>query len=121
MGAAKADLEAYGNTVRLHPTEPNYIAVFGDDDSGAINSIDYEEEEDLNWNEWAALHLCEGQVLVLKEAGAEKQRYVSGWSAAYTWDGRSVHLNLNDIFKKLQSELGIDPDTVADPSYTEFK
>ena len=64
-------------------------------------------------------HLVEGQVLVLVSAGAAKLRYISAWAEAYTWKGEVVTVDLlTSLFSRLQSELGIAPSEVADPSYT---
>jgi hypothetical protein len=72
------------------------------------------EDEDFDLPAELAEHLAEGQVAVLVEAGAEKMRYISGWAKAVTWDGRSVQINLDNIYDMAQAAFGITP---TDASY----
>lgn len=77
-------------------------------------------EIELDIAEWCKNNLCEGQVLVLVEVGAEKLRYLTGWSSAYTWDGRHLTVSLDSTLRKLIAEQwGFDPETIAPPTYTE--
>lgn len=115
VDAALASLEPY-NDARKHPTHPDFIMISGEDD-GAFNTLNYEDDTELDWSEWAKEHLCEGQVLILMEAGAEKLRYVSGWAAAYSWTGESLTISLEDIYKRIQDEWALDMSQVADCSY----
>lgn len=119
--AAIEALKDFDIPIHRHPKNANAIMLAGCDADGTFSSTAYEGlvETYLDLAEWASTHLVEGQVLVLVSAGAEKLRYVSAWAEAYTWDGEVVTVDLlTSLFSRLQSDLGIPPSEVADPSYT---
>ena len=119
--AAVDSLKPYGIPIHYHPTNSYAIMLAGCDANGTFNSsyLGESEENYVNLAEWAATHLVEGQVLVLVSVGAEKLDYVSAWAEAYTWKGEAITVNLLDVlFSRIQSDLGIPPYEVADPSYT---
>lgn len=125
VAAATAALQPFGNEIHKHPDNDDYIAIFGGCcDTGiflTLRADDDGEDEELDFAVWAQEHLAPGQVLVLMTAGAEKQRYVSAWAEAHTWDGRSVSIQLDTALDNLiRSELGLDPDTVAPATYLDF-
>lgn len=133
VAEAISDLECFDIEVDVHPTLENYIALFGSSDNGGFQftACTYEDEDaeesglealeiELDIAEWCKNNLCEGQVLVLVEVGAEKLRYLTGWSSAYTWDGRHLTVSLDSTLRKLIAEQwGFDPETIAPPTYTE--
>ena len=119
--AAIEALKDFDIPIYRHPKNANAIMLTGCDGDGTFSIVSYEElgETYLDLPEWAATHLVEGQVLILVSAGAEKLRYVTAWAEAYTWKGEQVSVDLLvTLFSKLESKLGIDPKSVADPSYT---
>ena len=123
VDAAIEALKNFDIPIYRHPKNANAIMLTGCDGDGTFNSSyeDGEAFEDVHLNlaEWASTHLVEGQVLVLVSAGAAKLRYISAWAEAYTWKGEVVTVDLlTSLFSRLQSELGIAPSEVADPSYT---
>lgn len=125
VAAATAALEPFGNEIHKHPDNADYIAIFGGCyDTGTFTTLrgdDEGEDVELDFAAWAQEHLEPGQVLVLMTAGAEKQRYVSAWAEAHTWDGRSVAIRLDTALDNLiRSELGLDPDSVAPATYLDF-
>ena len=119
--AAIEALKDFDIPIHRHPKNANAIMLAGCDGDGTFSSTRYDDlvETYLDLPEWAATHLVEGQVLILVSAGAEKLRYVTAWAEAYTWKGEQVSVDLLvTLFSKLESKLGIDPKSVADPSYT---
>jgi hypothetical protein len=64
---------------------------------------DVEPELDFTWEEYVMPFIKEGEVLVIMQIGAEKRRYVTGWTVAYVRKGkrvRSVFVTLDDIYEK---------------------
>ena len=119
--AAIASLKHYDIPIHHHSTNKNAIMLAGCEADGTFNSsyLGESEENYVNLAEWSATHLVEGQVLVLVSVGAEKLDYISAWAEAYTWKGEAITVNLLDVlFSRIQSDLGIPPYEVADPSYT---
>ena len=120
--AAIDSLKHYDIPIHRHPTNKNAIMLAGCEDNGTFSSSyvdDNNEDVYLDLAEWSATHLQQGQVLVLVSAGAEKLRYISAWAEAYTWKGEVITVDLIEtLFSRLQSDLGIAPSEVADPSYT---
>ena len=119
--AAIEALKGFDIPIHRHPKNANAIMLAGCHANGTFSSSYVDESGDeihLDLAEWASTHLVEGQVIVLVSAGAEKLRYISAWAEAYTWKGEVVTVDLlTSLFSRLQSELGIAPSEVADPSY----
>lgn len=125
VAAATAALEPFGNEIHKHPDNADYIAIFGGcyDTGIFLTTMEDDDGDDieLDFAAWAQEHLAPGQVLVLMTAGAEKQRYVSAWAEAHTWDGRSVAVRLDtELDNLIRSVLGLDPDSVAPATYLNF-
>ncbi len=82
-------------------------------DSGGFPSQRYDDETedyvDIDMVGELSAHLVEGEVAILMEAGAEKVRYISGWSLAVAWDARTLGVNLADIYEKVKAEFGVAP------------
>jgi hypothetical protein len=82
-------------------------------DSGAWPSSrwDDEVEEHVEFDliEELCPHLAEGEVAVLVEVGAEKLRYLSGWTVAVNHLGETVFVNLDDIYEKANAAFGTRP------------
>jgi hypothetical protein len=55
-------------------------------------------------------HLLEGQVAVLMEAGAEKLRYITGSALAVDCTGKTVAVELRDIYQLAEAAFGVRPD-----------
>ena len=68
---------------------------------------------DFDICELLAEHLCDGEVAVLLEVGAEKLRFLAGHAVAVNSKGQRAEVNLNDIYK-LAGELGSE---VTEASY----
>lgn len=120
--AAMKALKSFATQIHRHPDNSNAIMLAGCRSNGTFRSYYVDESGDeihLDLAKWASTHLADNQVLVLVSAGAEKLRYISAWAEAYTWKGEVVTVDLIEtLFSRLQSELGIAPSEVADPSYT---
>lgn len=59
-------------------------------------------EEELDLFGLVASHLADGEVAVFQEAGAEKQRYVTGFALAINADGETITVDIDDIYDKLE-------------------
>lgn len=94
------------------------FAVYSDDsDSGCWPSSFLDEDEnDVEFDMVEALskHLADGEVCVLMQAGAEKLRYISGYSQAFNNTGECVQVSLDDIYALAQTKFGVQP---SDASY----
>ena len=53
----------------------------------------------------------------MMEVGSERYRYVTGQAIAARWDGRVVHLSLNDIYEKAAREFGVDVKSITPAEY----
>jgi hypothetical protein len=95
--------------------EPGRVYVYSESDHGTWPSERYDAEADdyvsLDIQAQIAPYLAGGQVVVLKEAGAEKARYVGGVAVAFNAAGATVSVDLDEIYhraKHLGSELAQD-------------
>ena len=68
-----------------------------------MNENDEVEEIDLAGE--LAVHLEDGWVAVLMEAGAEKCRYVANWALAVNSKGETRRVSLEDIYE-LAGQIG---------------
>lgn len=60
-------------------------------------------------------HIKEGEVLIIMEAGSERDRYVSARAEAYIRNGDvccSVSLSLGDIYKMAAEAFGVSVDSI---------
>ena len=62
-------------------------------------------------------HLVDGEVAILREIGAEKLRYLTGWSGAITNKGKPVYVNLNDIYEKAAKKFKIPNSSIIECTY----
>lgn len=63
---------------------------------------DNEDQEVADFDDFfdeLATHL-DKDVAILQEVGAEKLRYLTGWAVAVNAKGKTVWVNINDIYKK---------------------
>lgn len=107
-------------TVDRHPEKPNFVSFApGGSDDGDFNYcfIDDNDDEIEWWWPDLAHHMVEWQVLVVKTAGSEKMRYLTGVALAVAWDGRTTSVNLNDIYAKAAQAFEVDVRTIAECTY----
>jgi hypothetical protein len=94
------------------------IAVYSDTGEGWPSSVmDDESGDTLDFDvvEVISKHLCEGEVAILMESGAENLRYVTGRAIAFTRDNRRV-IDLSDIYN-LAKTMTDRPDDVTLAEY----
>lgn len=60
------------------------------------------DDEEVDFADELSMHLAEGEVAVLEEAGAEKLRYVAGHAVAVNHNGDQLHVDLADIYEKIK-------------------
>jgi len=81
-----------------------------DSESGSIPCERYDEENDeyvdIDFDQELAQHLQDDQVAIYQEVGAEKLRYLVGYSVAVNSKGEVATVNINDIYRIAQEELG---------------
>jgi hypothetical protein len=128
----KKALEPFSVTARAHPVRPEFVTIQSDDEYGGWPSSAYvqSEEEDGEEREiefdfavQVMPFIKEGEVLVAIESGAEKLRYISGSSQAYTRVGdevKSTFINLNKIIEQASKEFNIPAASIADCSYQDL-
>lgn len=68
-----------------------------------------------------AVHICpylaDDEILVLMEAGFERQRYCSGYASAFNARGERVELSLRDIYTKAAQTFGVDEGIISQCQY----
>ena len=65
-----------------------------------------EYSHDFDFDKELAQHLQDGEVAIYQEVGAEKLRYLVGYSVAVNSKGETAMVSINDIYKIAQEELG---------------
>lgn len=86
--------------------EAGRVYVYSESDHGTWPSERYDPETDdyvpLDIPALIARYLADGQVAVLKEAGAEKARYVGGVAIAINAAGETETVDLDEIYERAQ-------------------
>lgn len=97
------------------------VALFSEDgDSGGWPSVSTTYDgDDIEFDavQILAPHLADGEVIVMMEAGAEKERYVTGCAFAFDNTGQSVQLLLTDIYKLAAEKLGVPVSSITAAEY----
>lgn len=65
-----------------------------------------EDYEEFDFMEELAPHLADGSIAILVAAGNEKMRYVCGYAIAIDNTGKTVNVNINDIYAKAKKSFG---------------
>jgi len=65
-----------------------------------------EDYEEFDFMEELAKHLADGSIAVLTASGAEKLRYVTGYAVAIDNTGKTVAVNIDDIYGKAKKLFG---------------
>jgi hypothetical protein len=98
-------------SARAPSGEAGLVYVYSVSDHGTWPSERYDPVADdyvsLDIPALIARHLADGQVVVLKEAGAEKARYVGGVATAFNAAGETVTVDLDEIYDRAR-HLGKD-------------
>ncbi|WP_084031259.1 hypothetical protein [Mycobacterium avium] len=109
--ALKDVLESHDFTVE--ETAPGRVVILADDPDGGgywsrwtYDEVSGEDHE-LFVPDLIAEHLQDGQVAVFVHAGAEKLRYITGYSIAVHSDGRQVRIDLDDIYTDAAALFGV--------------
>ncbi len=102
-------------SARAPSGEPGRVYIYSESDHGTWPSERYDAMTDdhvpLDIPELIARHLPDGQVVVLKEAGAEKAQYIGGLAIAFNAAGETVTVDLDEIYDRaahLGSEVARD-------------
>lgn len=91
------------------------VAVISESENGDWPSSVWNEAADdyveVDVVELIVPHLVGGEVCVLRSAGAEASRYVTGDACAFTNQGAEslVRVSLDDIYAKAQDAFGAEP------------
>ena len=108
----------------LSERQDGRVVFLGDDcDSGSFPSCAIDEggnDLEFSWEEHIMPYVAEGEVLVIQEAGAERLRYIVGYSVAYMRIGdevKSVGVDINDIYEKVAAEFNLDVATINTAEY----
>lgn len=63
-----------------------------------------DEYDDVDWEKLFKKHLRKGAVAVIQEVGSEKDRYYVGYSWAINSEGKTISLNINDIYTLIDNQ-----------------
>lgn len=105
-----AAFASWCNRIGLHyekHDKKDLYAVFGD-------YCDHGEwpdpvEESGEFTDQLMEHLADGEICVLMQVGAEKLRYVAGFTVAFNNKGECVNLSLSEIYDRARVAFGTRP------------
>lgn len=100
------------------------VCLLSTDESGGWPGTGYIDGEkgdiDFDMDVHVMPYVCEGEVVVAMEAGAEKLRYVSGLAEARIRKGDEVKvcaIHLNDIYDLAARHFGVDKKNITIAEY----
>ena len=102
--AERRDLEIFTNLVGQLAVAPSSMS-----EDGSWPSYDDDDDCEIDFQAELIEHLAEGQVAIIMTIGAEKLRYLTGYSVALAWDGRRISVDIADIYDKVETEFGVAP------------
>ena len=100
-----------GSEYHVGKTADSFCVLFTEE---GVPNVRYNEEapddedpyEEFDFMEELAPHLADGSIAVLQGSGAEKLRYVTGYSIAVDNTGKQVSVNIDDIYALAKKEFG---------------
>lgn len=100
-------IDVFGGMTLIKDNEERVGFLVHDENGIPSHAIDQEGNElDLDFDTELSKHLQDGEVAIYQEVGAEKLRYLNGYSTAVNSKGKSVSISISDIYKLAQEELG---------------
>lgn len=107
------------STVESHRKEDGSVCllVVDDDGDGSFPSYVYNDESeeyvDIDFFALVAEHLADDEVAIFQHVGAEKLRYLEGYSVAVTnddtGDPQFLYVGIGDIYKRVADEWNLNP------------
>ena len=98
-------LAQFPDAVLINDTEGR--VGFYSNGEGYIPTIEYDGDgEPIPLDLDLHTHLAPNEVAIIMEAGAEKARYVTGFTLAIHSSGERITINLNDIYELAQTTFG---------------
>ena len=118
VGALKAAMEFWDISVEAGSGKnEGKVCLLCETEYGGWPSSAYDEEAEVDvefdFANHVMPHVAEGEVLIVMEAGAEKLRYITGWSGAFVRTGddvKAVYTNIDRIYEIVRNEFGADFD-----------
>jgi len=98
-------LKRYAGECEGYKVKQNLVGFLGDNDKGGLPSF-YEDEKtgkEYDFDDFLkelSTHLEDGWVAVMKEVGAEKLRYITGFALAINSKGETERVTLEDLYEK---------------------
>jgi hypothetical protein len=62
-----------------------------------------EDEREIDLYSELSVHLADGEVAVLQEVGAERLRYLVGYSVAVNHRGERLSVSIDDVYEKVRA------------------
>lgn len=99
------------DVVGSHTKPGMFCVLFTEEGVPSVRNLDEpnefgEDYEEFDFMEELAPHLADGSIAVLTASGAEKLRYVSGYAVAIDNTGKTVAVNIDDIYGKAKKLFG---------------
>lgn len=105
--------EGPGTAVVLLVNDPDGGGYWGT----ALFDDDGEFVDELFVPDMIAEHLEDGEVAVFVHAGAEKLRYITGYSIAVHSSGQQVRVELDDIYALAARSFDVEPSQISEAVY----
>ncbi|NLF19586.1 MAG: hypothetical protein GX595_20340 [Lentisphaerae bacterium] len=68
-----------------------------------------DDGDEIDFPAIVAEHLADGEIVVFVSAGYEKHRYVTGHAIALDNTGKTVEVDIGDIYARAKETFGIEP------------
>lgn len=95
--------EGVGSPIEMIKEDGKYALLFEEGAPTYFYDEETGESEDVDMEGFIRENLADGSVCVMMEIGAEKLRFLDGWSIAFNNKGDRKVILLDDIYKGIES------------------
>lgn len=92
-----------GNPIEFYKQEDKYCLLFEEGLPTYFYDEETGEEGEVDLESFIREHLADNSVCVMMEVGAEKLRFLSGWSIAFNNRGDRKFISLDNIYDGIES------------------
>ena len=95
--------EGVGSPIEIVKEDGKYALLFEEGAPTYFYNEETDESEDVDMEGFIRENLADGSVCVMMEIGAEKLRFLDGWSIAFNNKGDRKVVLLDDVYKGIES------------------
>ena len=105
--ACKAKLKEYKGYILIEQ-DGKYGFLFEEGNTSLFKKTD-DEWTEIEFEDFLAPFMEDGEVCVVQGCGSEKMRYLIGFAYAFNNKGKMVSVSIDDIYRLAEKKFGVKP------------